>query len=91
MKRGYFWGAGIAGFIVLAAASATLIPHGKASTALAADAAPVASYVASSKSDVYHLPSCASAQRIKAENLVTYASKAEAEKDGKRACKICKP
>ena len=48
-------------------------------------------YVASREGDKYHKTSCRVAKKIKAENRVAYKSKAEAEKDGKRPCGICKP
>jgi len=48
-------------------------------------------YVASKNSKVFHKPSCRSAARIKAENLVTYNSREEALAAGKSPCKQCKP
>lgn len=48
-------------------------------------------FVASKMSDVYHVPSCRSAKKIKDENLVEYTSRQEAVKGNKRACKVCKP
>ena len=48
-------------------------------------------YVGSSKSDVYHRPSCASAKKIKSSNLVRFSSAAEARQHGYHACKVCKP
>ncbi len=48
-------------------------------------------YVASREGDKYHKTSCRVAKNIKAENKVSYQSKAEAEKDGKTPCGICKP
>lgn len=48
-------------------------------------------FVASKNSSVYHLYICRSAKRIAADNRVTYKTKAEAEADGKRPCKICQP
>jgi hypothetical protein len=50
-----------------------------------------AKYVASKNGKVFHTADCGSAARIKPENLVTYNSREEAERDGKRPCKICKP
>ncbi|MCX5635208.1 MAG: hypothetical protein NTW55_05155 [Planctomycetota bacterium] len=50
-----------------------------------------AKYVASKNGKVFHTADCSNAKRISPENLVTYSSREEAEKDGKRACKICKP
>jgi hypothetical protein len=48
-------------------------------------------YIASRKSEVFHRPDCRWAERISPENLVVYASRDEAIKDGKRPCKSCKP
>ena len=48
-------------------------------------------YVASKNGKVFHTADCSSAARIKPENLVTYNSTEDAERDGKRPCKICKP
>lgn len=54
-------------------------------------AAPAKGYHASKKSDVYHLPTCASAKSISKENLVVFASKEEAQKKDYRPCAVCKP
>lgn len=48
-------------------------------------------FVASKDGGKYHRSSCRMAKKIKPENKVAYASKAEAEKDGKAPCGICKP
>ena len=48
-------------------------------------------YVASVKARVFHKPDCRFAGRIKPENLVTYESREDAIKDGKKPCRICKP
>ena len=48
-------------------------------------------YVGSANSDKYHIPSCTSAQRIKASNLVEFTSKEDAESKGYQPCKVCKP
>lgn len=48
-------------------------------------------YVASKNSKVFHRPQCSAAKRIKPENIVTYSSRAEVIRDGKRPCKLCKP
>jgi methylphosphotriester-DNA--protein-cysteine methyltransferase len=39
-------------------------------------------YVGSKNSDLYHLPSCAAAKRIKAENLVCFSSPEQAAQQG---------
>ena len=48
-------------------------------------------YVASKNSGVFHKSSCRWAQNISEENLVTYNSRDEAIKAGKRPCKSCNP
>jgi len=48
-------------------------------------------YVSSKNSQIFHLPQCRSAKRIKPENLVGYSSKEEVIQAGKRPCKVCKP
>jgi hypothetical protein len=48
-------------------------------------------YVASKSSNIFHKPDCRWAQNISQENLVTYKSKDEAIKAGKRPCKTCNP
>jgi len=48
-------------------------------------------FVASSKSDKYHYPSCASAKRIKSSNLITFATAAEARAAGYSPCSKCNP
>lgn len=46
-------------------------------------------YVGSKNSDVYHLPECSGAQRIKEENKRCFSSKEEAEKSGYRPAANC--
>jgi len=48
-------------------------------------------YVASSSSDIFHKPDCRWAKNISPENLVTYKTREQAVKAGKRPCKWCKP
>jgi len=48
-------------------------------------------YVASNNSDIFHKPDCRWAKNISPDNLVTYKSRQEAVKAGKRPCKWCKP
>ena len=48
-------------------------------------------YVASKSRNVFHKPDCRWAKNISPENLVTYKSKDEAIKAGKRPCKTCNP
>ncbi|OPY49348.1 MAG: hypothetical protein A4E49_03171 [Methanosaeta sp. PtaU1.Bin112] len=48
-------------------------------------------FVGSSKSNKYHYTSCQWAQKIKASNLITFSSSAEARAAGYVPCKICNP
>jgi len=48
-------------------------------------------FVASSKSDKYHYPSCRSAKNIKEENKIWFATSAEARAAGYSPCSICSP
>jgi hypothetical protein len=49
------------------------------------------SYVASRNSSVFHKSDCRWAQNISEDNRVTYSSREEAIKAGKRPCKLCNP
>jgi hypothetical protein len=57
----------------------------------AAPAPSTGPYLGSSKSNVYHRGSCRSVKQIKADNLVSFPTKEEAQKKGYRACLVCKP
>jgi len=48
-------------------------------------------YVGSSSSDKYHYPSCTAAKKIKEANQVWFSDASEAQGDGYRPCKVCKP
>ena len=48
-------------------------------------------YVSSKSSTVFHKQDCRWAKNISAQNLVSYTSKDEAIKAGKRPCKTCNP
>jgi len=48
-------------------------------------------YVASKKSQVFHIPTCKWAQKINPENLVGFGTREEAVASGKRPCKTCMP
>lgn len=61
------------------------------STALFGADATATVYYASSKSRIYHLPTCKWAQKISKDNLITFSSKEEAATKGYRPCKVCKP
>ncbi len=52
---------------------------------------PVGDYVASFMSQVYHSIKCDWVQGIKISNRVYFKDKAEAEKSGRRNCRICMP
>ncbi|MES2695766.1 MAG: Ada metal-binding domain-containing protein [Verrucomicrobiota bacterium] len=64
---------------------------GFASLVAAASAPSSSGYHGSAKSNVYHLPSCATAKKILKENLLVFATKEEAAKKNYRPCKVCKP
>ncbi len=49
------------------------------------------SFVASAKSDKFHLPDCSSAGRISPENRIWFDSAEEAEASGYSPCGRCKP
>ena len=51
----------------------------------------VGGIVANKDSKVFHKADCKMAAKMKAENKTTFATKAEAEKAGFKACKVCKP
>lgn len=48
-------------------------------------------YCASRKSDVFHYCSCRYVGRIASYNLVTFRTRKEAIRSGRRPCKVCKP
>ncbi|NBB86484.1 MAG: hypothetical protein GVY12_09770 [Bacteroidetes bacterium] len=48
-------------------------------------------FVGSVHSDVFHVPTCRYADRIKPGNLTGFDSVAAARERGYRACKVCKP
>ena len=49
-------------------------------------------YVASRKGkNIFHLPDCRNAKRIKQENLIVFHSRQEATKNGRTPAKDCKP
>lgn len=50
-----------------------------------------AGLVGNKDSKTYHKADCKSAAKMKPANKVALASKAEAEKAGYKACKVCKP
>lgn len=50
-----------------------------------------AEYIASSESDKYHRRSCEYVENILDENRVYYDTAADAERDGKTACSVCRP
>lgn len=67
-------------------------PKVEAKPAPKAEAKPAATgFVANKASKVYHTADCAVGAKIKAENKVTLATKADADKGGFKACKVCKP
>lgn len=84
--------------LILAASVAMVAQESKAKAgeakAKAAEAAkPAASgtLVANKDSKTYHRADCKSAAKIKEANRASFASAAEADKAGFKACKVCKP
>jgi len=61
------------------------------SPASARSVQPVEQYYASKVSMKYHRPDCEWARKIPPANLVIFASKQEAEAQGYKPCKVCKP
>ncbi len=45
----------------------------------------------SRRSNVYHRATCRYVRQIRPDNLISFPTKAEAEKSGYRRCKVCKP
>jgi len=73
-------------------------PAAKPAAAPAAKPAPAAApakatgaIVANKDSKTYHRADCKSAAKIKDANKTSFASAAEADKAGYKACKVCKP
>ena len=50
-----------------------------------------AKYVASKKSNVFHVSNCRYAKRISPKNLIVFSSRDEAINNGRRPCKVCTP
>jgi hypothetical protein len=48
-------------------------------------------FVGSKNSNVYHVPWCYEAQKIKPQNLVTFPNAKAAQAAGYRPCEVCKP
>jgi hypothetical protein len=57
----------------------------------AAPAKATAAIVANKDSKTYHRADCKAAAKIKEANKTSFASAAEADKAGYKACKVCKP
>ena len=70
---------------------ATLLALTTAAFLFAASATSKEGYYASSKSTVYHLPTCDWAMKISPANLIVFKTKEEAQKKGYHACNVCKP
>jgi len=62
------------------------LPQGQTNTANADT-----QYIASTSSKVYHLPTCPHVARMDTSKAVTFATREDAEKTGRRPCKTCKP
>jgi hypothetical protein len=59
--------------------------------AVAAPTKTTGAILANKDSKTYHRADCKSAAKIKDANKTTFASAAEADKAGYKACKVCKP
>jgi len=62
-----------------------------AKAAPAKPAAPGAAILANKDSKTYHRADCKMAAKMKEAHKATFASAAEADKAGYKACKVCKP
>ena len=51
----------------------------------------IGGFLGNKDSKTLHKADCKMAIKLKPENKVTFATKAEAEKAGYKACKVCKP
>ena len=75
--------------------AATTTPKATATPTAAATVKTTTTYtgpfVGSKNSDVYHYPWCFEATKIKPENLVKFATAAEAQAKGYRPCLVCNP
>lgn len=63
----------------------------KAATPAPAPAPKATAFVGHKESKTFHKAECRMAAKIKDANKVTFAAKAEADKAGFKACKVCKP
>ncbi|MCE1205188.1 MAG: hypothetical protein LWW79_11345 [Holophagaceae bacterium] len=54
-------------------------------------AKPAGAILANKDSKTYHRADCKAAAKIKEANRTSFASAAEADKAGYKACKVCKP
>ena len=88
--------------LLLAASVAAVAQDPKAKPAPAAKSAPAAkpapakpattgAILANKDSKIYHRPDCKLAAKMKDANKTSFASAAEADKAGYKACKVCKP
>jgi hypothetical protein len=92
--------------LLLSASVAAIAQDPKAKPASAAKAAPAAkpapaapakaaatqgAILANKDSKTYHRADCKAAAKIKDANRTSFASAAEADKAGYKACKVCKP
>ncbi|MGZ4908686.1 MAG: Ada metal-binding domain-containing protein [Halobacteriota archaeon] len=79
-------------------ASAKAVSLTPASTAKTSQTTPIPNlalytgpFVGSKNSNVYHIPSCYEAQKIKPQNQVTFPNAQAALAAGYRPCKVCNP
>lgn len=80
-----------AGAAPTSAPRALVPPKGATEKAKTDEAVTDEGFSASRESDKYHWPSCASAKRIKPDNLIVFATVCEAVKTGYKPCKNCRP
>jgi len=74
----------------LAPAAKPAAPAAKPATPAPA-AKPAGAILANKDSKTYHRADCKTAAKIKEANRTSFASAAEADKAGYKACKVCKP
>ncbi|MBI1753680.1 MAG: hypothetical protein HY014_08890 [Acidobacteria bacterium] len=89
--------------LLLAASSVLAMAQAKPAPAPAAKPAPAkaapapapakatGAILANKDSKIYHRADCKTAAKIKDANKTSFASAAEADKAGYKACKVCKP
>ena len=67
------------------------VPQSEKTNSGPSPAANESGYIATKSSKVYHRSTCSHAKRMDAAKAVTFSSREDAEKTGRRPCKVCKP